>query len=630
MIYTITTRTRKRGINFEPHELRPLGISEGSSCWGIWVEGRGWEERTRLDTIQAAPWTDQQSPHLMVSPLEASAWPRAFTIQILLARRRFSRVEDAAQHDSFYGVTDALARFGVNVLFAQTAQVGYDLISFIATCELPRLRELTDGYVLRADQAGAVLAATRKQLEHERLAPDVHKERLKKAEDAATLERAAAFQALGGVMIPRLAELEARLLFLEHLRYRWSKHPEDQPRLMAASQEPEFFELAVGEPADKYDTPETRDTAFRKALSTPWFCNSKIVEAGENSYYLSYDSVTDRAQRRKARLTSAPGNVQVAGKGELNAGALATLYHHTLEILKKRPLNPPFDAIVLPSSSQGREAASKVRQSGTAERLQDTPNSGDYEDWSVRNFFQRQSLMPVRIAALPSLAYARFWAFGGASGPFRPVRFRFERNLLGPVGESAKSVPSMKQVFAFLNGVTRTQPGASKGEFGPQAAVFATFSLRDQFLRLRFARERVEETAYLTFRLGYSAEVPGRNGVNSQGLLREVVLLVLGEGFRVERAEYRIMNSRVGPAGTAVSEEEGRFEIIAKAVTPSAYAICQQIADEDDTDAMWHLRDKWWRKLEERLEVLKEADKSIPLFVLHPPKIEPGFAPLER
>jgi hypothetical protein len=158
----------------------------------------------------------------------------------------------------------------------------------------------------------------------------------------------------------------------------------------------------------------------------------------------------------------------------------------------------------------------------------------------------------------------------------------------------------------------------------------ATFNLRDQFLRLRFARERVEETAYLTFRLGYSAEMPGRNGVNSQGLLREVVLLVLGEGFRVERAEYRIMDSRAGPAGTAVSEEEGRIEITAKPVTPKAYATCHQIAEEDDADAMWHLKDEWYRKLDERLKVLRQSDKSMPLFDLHSPKIEPGFAPLER
>lgn len=185
MIYSITTRTRKRGIYFEPHELRPLGIGDGSCCWGIWVEGRAWEERSRLDLYKDQPWTDLQSPHMMVSPLHPIAWPRAFTIQVLLERRRYNEIQEATACDSFFGVTDALSRFGVNVLFAQTAQVGYDLISFIATCELPRLRDVADDFVLRADQAGEELAATRLRLDVEALKYEDRKPLIREAEDKA-------------------------------------------------------------------------------------------------------------------------------------------------------------------------------------------------------------------------------------------------------------------------------------------------------------------------------------------------------------------------------------------------------------------------------------------------------------
>lgn len=623
MIYTITTRTRKRGIYFEPHELRPLGIGERSYCWGIWVEGRYWDKRVRLDIIKEQPWTDQQSPHLMVSPLHPDAWPRAFTIQVLLERRRFLQLQHACQFDSLLGITDALARFGVNVLFAQTAQVGYDLISFMATCELPRLRPEAQRLLGKADDIGRWLIDERARIEAKPVSKEQMASELRAAEDKANHERAIAFQTLGRRMMPRLAELEARLLLVEHLRYRWSEHPVDREQLLNITNDAPLFELVVGKPRAEYAEGQPRTNALVDSLSAPWFCNSKVIEAGENPFYLSYQEVRERETRRVGRQRTGAGGSQISGPGELSVEALSALYEHAFTVLKERPLNPPLDTVVPPSVLETEPTGEPRPRSGTAERVGSVKPDTDYEDYAVQGFFRRQGLMPLRIASLPSLAYARFWAFGGAKGDERPIRLKYEKNVLGPVGSETSDTASMSRLFLFLNNVTKPRDGDPKGRYDAQSAVFANINLRDQFLRLRFTRERVEETSYLTLRMEYHIHRKGAEAVNSQGLLREIIRAVLEDGFRVERAEYRILDSTIAEVETSDSKETGRVELTLKAVTQEAYRLCERLVDDETRAIAGDLGLTWEEKAQSRLH-------GVPGLTIRRPGIEIGFTPQDR
>lgn len=583
MIYTITTRTRKRGIYFEPHELRPLGIGDGSCCWGLFVEGRHWYEKMNLGSRSLPVHVDQQSPHMMLSTLDPDAWPRAFTIQVLMERRTFSDTEDGLKTDALYGLTDALGRFGVNILLAQTAQVGYDLVSFIATCELVRLSESSRLLVGKADAAGQQLAEKCATLGAPTGDWQDKKNELAEAEHQAYKARATAFQELGLQIIPCLAELEARLLLLEHLRYRWDRHTQDRARILTAGRDPSFFELVVGTSWGSFGSAEERSEQFKRAVSAPWFCNSKVVEAGENSYYLSYHSVMQEVARRKKDSGTASSTTGGSGHSELDATKLLLLYKHTHTVLLQRPLNWPLDETVLESPRTKGQEAEAVRQSGTAERVQALEDSAAFEVDAVRGFFRRQALMPVRISALPSLAYARFWAWGGMKGRWAPFQFKFARNALSPLESGATGRGSMERLHSAINGIMGVDPADEDGKFAPQAGVLASINLRDQFMRLRFARESVEERDYLTVRVGYRVNATEAPTPSSQGLLNLIVRLLVERGFRVERAENRIIESAPYSATGRTVIEQGRVELVVKAVTPESYKLCRALADQGES-----------------------------------------------
>lgn len=152
MHFSITTRAKRNGIVFEPHELAPLGIDEGAKCWGVWVEGRGFDDRSRLVTKEDV--YKHESPHLAVSPIHPAFWPTAFGLDVYMQRRQFERDSNPVHCDAFLGLSDALRRCDVNILFINTAQLGYDLVCVSLTCDFPLLRQFAATLLTEADNAG--------------------------------------------------------------------------------------------------------------------------------------------------------------------------------------------------------------------------------------------------------------------------------------------------------------------------------------------------------------------------------------------------------------------------------------------------------------------------------------------
>lgn len=566
------TRARRHGFHFERHELEPLGIQENGRCWGLWVEGRGFDTKVRLDDPTSL--LAHESPQLGISPIHPSLWPTAFNLEVLIARRAVDDPANPSRCDAFLGLADALQRCGVNILFVQTAQVGYDLVCVHATCEFPRLRPAAKHLVDIANIAGRSMETCRNDLRD--APPNRRTPALNAMDDQTFRVRAAAFQALGLLMVPRLAWLEAQLLAMDSFRHAFEYATDldrasllnsvDQSTTNASATDGKFAGLVGLGPGHGADAPSRRDAA-RRAFASPWFLNRKVAEAGENTYFLSYYSVRDLPAMERAWPTDIPKPPMPSETEELTPAHVQSLYTHVHQFLRDRELSPSMaDTIpISPGPLNGDRV--RIPRSGVAERMLAFAKAEELERECYREFFHRQALLPVRVSALPSLAHMRFWAFGGSSGrgAFLPLRYR--NGLLGPDELGLDSGMRLARVFEFLNEVTGATNSLPEGTFGPNAAVHANMHLRDRFVRLRFGRERTELAHYVTVGVEYFAK---GQPPQTQGLLHDASRELAAKGFRIEHVANGLLE-------LDDSAEKGRLDLIGRAVTPEAKDLCQRL-----------------------------------------------------
>jgi len=571
------TRARRHGFYFDRHELAGLGIVENSKCWGLWVEGRNFDQNSRLDTDQKV--LTNESPQLGISAIHPVFWPTAFNLEVLIARRPIDDPVHPTRCDAFLGLADALARCGVNVLLIRTAQVGYDLISVTATCELPRLRGAAQQLVELADKAGQEMDQLRGKVQG--LSPSRRDAELDAKDIDVYRRRAAAFQALGLLIIPQLADLETRLLAMEYFRDCHAHGSDLEQRALTESSmssdlstdsvDAKFAAITGREPKAGISAHE-RQRALETALESPWFFRNKVAAAGENTYFLSYYSITGREAMRRAWPERVPHVAPTGVPEELSERVVRGLYEHVYEASRSRDLSESYKKIVPESPARTPEGVVvRLPRSATAERMMGFENAAELEHDAYRDFFRRQALLPVKISALPSLAHMRFWAFGGAAGDGRLVELRYRDHLLRPDQDGPDGSMRLKGVFDFLNRATNCGPDDPQGVFGPHMAVLANISIRDRFARLRFCRERVEPKQYLSVRLQYTTNaVAAAQGPNSQGLLRTVSELVVREGFRVEWVSTTL---------TEIDDsiEQGVLEVVGRTASSRARELCARL-----------------------------------------------------
>jgi hypothetical protein len=76
--------------------------------------------------------------------------------------------------------------------------------------------------------------------------------------------------------------------------------------------------------------------SFVDALSQPWFLNQKVAAAGENTYFLSYGSVSD-AQTIENALSRKLDIEQLKAKSNgIDADGRDQLFHATLQTMQSR------------------------------------------------------------------------------------------------------------------------------------------------------------------------------------------------------------------------------------------------------------------------------------------------------
>jgi hypothetical protein len=535
MRYTLTTMTSPQGIFFARHELQPAGIHEDSHCWGVWFQGRDIDTYARANDNMLAR---NQSPHLVISPIHPNLWPVAFTVRAMLQLRGPEDGMPPRRWDAVYGLSDALSRCGVNILFVQTAQIGYDLIAYTAICELPYLRDLVAPLLQQTDSAGQRMAEWR-------VRPGMRSPDAQVNED-----RSNALKSLGSLLLPRLAALELRLgLIDEWRRKHWlARRDGDAVRRV----EDEFvqdalFQTIVGTPPP---ADGSREQAFSEALSAAWFFNTKCVDAGENMYYLDYALFESLVTSRLSPGSESNGNVA----GDLPPAALLFLYREMHGTLIHRPPSVALKNLGVPPAARQRGASVSVDQFAREE---------------ARSYFRRQAYTPVSISPLTYLAHARFSAFVDVNAEYVRVPFKYRNGQLLPQRQqpdhAAKDAPGalghMDHIYGFLNGLARR-----RDEYGPGSVVFASVDPQDSYLRLRF-ESASHDARYLNLEISYSVTDTGPDESSSKGLLRTLSELMHDKGLRIERASNKITRSNK-TFGTATQFiEEGTVSLTLSAIT---------------------------------------------------------------
>lgn len=532
MIYSRIKRLCRSGIPFEASELAPINLERGSICWGLWVEGRGGVDRCRFaDSLNL---TEVQAPHLVVSGIHPDLWPTTFTIQALLERSSWQNPAQPFQGDAIYGLTNALAHCDINILVAQTAQAGYDLEVFNAVCELPGLRSLT-GDIL------ANLSSRLKEIDAKGGASIT-----KLRNDA----RINAFEAIGRVMIDRLATLQARLGVINHLRATIAGSPGAAAAFATHPERKRLLDVV---------TPRSKP-GDEQVLNAPAFFNGKILQDGGNSFFLSRDEVA-AAPPEQWPFRYASDKRDVADNpprpDDRNSRSLWDAY---LQVLKGRKSSEPIRA-----RHTNHEMASLLRGVSSGDELRALATS---------RFFERQSLLPARILSLPSLAYARIWAFTSQS----PLVFSLEPGVLCPIDPHDEVTPlGVRPIVSVLNeltGCSAYEPGL---QFDLDAVAMCSIHVRDRFLRVRFLRRSfaAQHCARLVVRFRASKESKD-DPTGTKGLLQTILGVLTLRGLRVERSENRftrmtdreergvisvLLKSTCNDATAALADEAGRNHI---------------------------------------------------------------------
>jgi hypothetical protein len=168
------------GIRIYQKTVEPLGIVDGSRCWGRWVRGQRKDSSGELS-------------HLSISPIHPAFWASVFHLEMRLDEH----------HGSLERATGLLSELGVNLLFSDGALSGYRQATFTAVCELQRARKQAVK-ILKADEfPDSPLFSEADSVAYERL-------------------RERQFQEIGASLLVNLAALQARIRIRESEMFeRW-------------------------------------------------------------------------------------------------------------------------------------------------------------------------------------------------------------------------------------------------------------------------------------------------------------------------------------------------------------------------------------------------------------------------
>ncbi len=597
MIYTIAAEAAHRGIRFQPGELEPLGVTQGSTCWGVWVDSRDLPERSRLDNESV--WFNNQCPHLVVSPLHPNRWLTSFRLQVLMERKEFNEDHPPVNTSSLYGVCDALNRCGVNVLFCNTALVGYDLFVLSATCEIPALRPSALGLIADSDQKGAWLTDRRIAVAHETaggsLGPTLEAE-LKEAQGAAMDCRRAALAEVGRLMLRHLAELEARLRLIDLCRFRTDQinDPARDYFLGIPASDP-LVRIVCG---DQAGNQAERDKGFL----APWFCHRRAVERGENPYFVP--GVQDILAGPSSPLSSEDDPLPDA----LRSTDVPHLYNH---------LRAELNAVAGRGSFTDDPSPDPTPTHGVGAETGSDPGGE-----AMRRMHGAASILPVRVTPSPSLAYARCWALQQwqrfavpnalPESPF--VEFKYDGRSLQPVDRHKGSRQATKRFFDFLNAICDCDAKKNnRGEFAHDSKVVAALHTPDRFMRLRFVRDQADQSTYCRVVIpfdsathGLTIVVDGQTIPSSHGLLARCTRILAERHFRIEKLTIHFDSIED-------SVERGTITLIVQATSREG---AELLADETKTAAMR-------AALQAEIRRVGATDKNVGTSTpLHPPTDE--------
>lgn len=120
------------GIRVFPKSVEPLGIEDGTRCWGLWV-------RSQRKKMSHSPSTQ----HLVISPIHPDYWTSVFHLKLKLA-------DELGSLDKATGL---LSDLGVNILFSDCAPSGYRQATFTAICENEGIRNIAKN-ILKIENGG--------------------------------------------------------------------------------------------------------------------------------------------------------------------------------------------------------------------------------------------------------------------------------------------------------------------------------------------------------------------------------------------------------------------------------------------------------------------------------------------
>lgn len=109
------------GPRFNEEQLEPLGIFDGSRCWGVWLPDPPREDPIGEKSLEppVGPTgryvNEKKRDHLIVSPIHPNSWPFAFSLRIRLRHSSGSMLKAA----------NLLAQSGINILTSECTQAGH-------------------------------------------------------------------------------------------------------------------------------------------------------------------------------------------------------------------------------------------------------------------------------------------------------------------------------------------------------------------------------------------------------------------------------------------------------------------------------------------------------------------------
>ncbi|MCB9845940.1 MAG: hypothetical protein H6811_08155 [Phycisphaeraceae bacterium] len=116
-------------------QLRSIQIEPDSVVWGVWSQRSPGDTRSLPNIDEPSDLATPHGSHLILSPLHPDTWLAAFKVTAHL-RDEPGTIESALR---------VLERLGINILTTRCTFARYHQTKFMATCELPGLRDTLMG-----------------------------------------------------------------------------------------------------------------------------------------------------------------------------------------------------------------------------------------------------------------------------------------------------------------------------------------------------------------------------------------------------------------------------------------------------------------------------------------------------